>query len=336
MPRRMKRTTTWLLMMIDFSNKWDEIDRASRKGATTRVVADHMLDLSIGYSDAGSRLLKLKSGQSVFSNADLPEFENIDLVLNEEQGSNELSVILVDSQLKDLFSAISHDLVNASASAGTEAAAAQMFLNRLGRWAELLEERRRNGLSFPQQLGLLGELCFLVEMLEKNWVTRATAITGWRGPDGDARDISLGAISVEVKAALATSRRVLKISSLDQLDTQDRQLVVSRYQFSRADTGISLAGLIETIESILRPLSAEWSDLWRKLYLLGYDPQANYTDAGYIQVDRELYLIEGNFPRLTPSNVSPAIRTASYEIDCAMVSDFIITDQSMKGRINGS
>jgi hypothetical protein len=322
--------------MIDFSNKWDEIDRASRKGVTTRVMVEHKLDLFIGYSNSGGRLLKLKSGQSVFISTNLPDFENIDLVLNDERGSNELSLILVDSQLKDLFSAISHDLVNASASASTAAAAAQIFLNRLGRWADLLEERRRNGLSFSQQLGLLGELCFLVEMLGKNWVTPTTLITGWRGPDGDARDNSLGAISVEVKAALATSRKVLKISSLDQLDTEDRQLVVSRYQFSRADTGISLASSIKTIESILRPLSAEWSDLWRKLYLLGYDPEADYADAGYIEVDKNLYLIEGDFPRLTPTNVSPAIRKASYEIDCAMVNDFIITDHTMKGRINGS
>ena len=322
------------MTMIDFSNKWDEIDRASRKGVTTRVMVEHKLDLFIGYSNSGGRLLKLKSGQSVFISTNLPDFENIDLVLNDERGSNELSLILVDSQLKDLFSAISHDLVNASASASTAAAAAQIFLNRLGRWADLLEERRRNGLSFSQQLGLLGELCFLVEMLEKNWVTPTTIITGWRGPDGDARDNSLGAISVEVKAALATSRKVLKISSLDQLDTEDRQLVVFRYQFSPADSGISLASLIKTIESILRPLSAEWSDLWRKLYLLGYDSEADYADAGYIEVDKDLYLIEHDFPKLTPTNVSPAIRKASYEIDCAMINDFIITDHTMKGRIN--
>jgi len=320
--------------MIDFSNKWDEIDRASRKGVTTRVMVEHKLDLFIGYSNSGGRLLKLKSGQSVFISTNLPDFENIDLVLSDERGSNELSLILVDSQLKDLFSAISHDLVNASASASTAAAAAQIFLNRLGRWADLLEERRRNGLSFSQQLGLLGELCFLVEMLEKNWVTPTTIITGWRGPDGDARDNSLGAISVEVKAALATSRKVLKISSLDQLDTEDRQLVVFRYQFSPADSGISLASLIKTIESILRPLSAEWSDLWRKLYLLGYDSEADYADVGYIEVDKDLYLIEHDFPKLTPTNVSPAIRKASYEIDCAMINDFIITDHTMKGRIN--
>ena len=322
------------MTMIDFSNKWDEIDRASRKGVTTRVMVEHKLDLFIGYSNSGGRLLKLKSGQSVFISTNLPDFENIDLVLSDERGSNELSLILVDSQLKDLFSAISHDLVNASASASTAAAAAQIFLNRLGRWADLLEERRRNGLSFSQQLGLLGELCFLVEMLEKNWVTPTTIITGWRGPDGDARDNSLGAISVEVKAALATSRKVLKISSLDQLDTEDRQLVVFRYQFSPADSGISLASLIKTIESILRPLSAEWSDLWRKLYLLGYDSEADYADAGYIEVDKDLYLIEHDFPKLTPTNVSPAIRKASYEIDCAMINDFIITDHTMKGRIN--
>jgi hypothetical protein len=125
------------LTMIDFSNKWDEIDRASRKGVTTRVMVEHKLDLFIGYSNSGGRLLKLKSGQSVFISTNLPDFENIDLVLNDERGSNELSLILVDSQLKDLFSAISHDLVNASASASTAAAAAQIFLNRLGRWADL-------------------------------------------------------------------------------------------------------------------------------------------------------------------------------------------------------
>ncbi|WP_100644073.1 PD-(D/E)XK motif protein [Alteromonas facilis] len=321
--------------MIDFSQKWDDIELPLRKNITTRIAADHALDLLIGYSETGCRQLKLRSEEPIFDDVDLPEFENIRLGLNVLPRVYELNMVLENNDLKDLFSAIAFDLVNASSNARTKAGAADIFINRLNRWADLLQERFRKGLSLAQQLGLLGELSFLKDILKQKLVSNSTAIAGWRGPDGDARDISLGAISIEVKASLATSKNALKISSLDQLDTVERRLVVSRYQFSKSDTGVSLSSLVEQILFLLKPHSPEKSDFWRKLYLLGYDPDSNYVESTYTFLGVEAYSVESDFPRLVPSNVAQGIRSVSYEIDCSLLSKYLISDSDLKRMLNG-
>lgn len=323
-------------MMINFSKKWDEIVDVYKNNVTKRIVADHPLDLFIGYSDSGSRLLKLRTERDVFNNSELPEFENINLIINNQKEGSELIIILLDNQLRDLFTAITHDLVNASAKVSSTEGAAEVFIQRLRRWANLLTERRTHGLSLSEQLGLLGELLSILEIINKNLLSTSAIISGWRGPNGDARDISLGKISAEVKSSLNTSKRILKISSLDQLDTEDRNLVILYKQFSKADSGLSLGTLISNIEAILKPLSADWTNLWRKLYLLGYDPNADYVNAFYTLVNSDLYLVAEDFPKITPASVSPAIKNVSYEIDCSMLKDFIIKEDDFEVMINGS
>ena len=325
----------WCLIMINFAEKWDQIDRPSRAATSIRVAVEHELNLFIGYSDEGRRELRLKSDSPVFQETDLPEFENIEIHHDESTGSYALCITLCESSLKDLFSAISSDLVNASSKADTESGAAHIFMNRLKRWSELLEERRRHGLTLAQQLGLLGELYILNWVLTKKLVSAETLIRGWRGPDGDARDINLGGTCVEVKAALGTSKNVLNISSLDQLDTEERQLVVSHCRLSPSDTGMSLASLIADIESALVAYSSEWSDFWRKLYLVGYDVDANYVEKCYEMLNHSLYEVSEGFPRLTMRNVHASIRTARYEIDCAELTAYAIDEEKLEVMVHG-
>jgi hypothetical protein len=321
--------------MIDFSAKWDQISKPFNSAASIRVAVEHPLNLFIGYSDDGRREFKLKSVSPVFQDTDLPEFENIDIQREDESGTYGLCIRLSDNSLKDLFSAISADLVDASAKAESEEGAVQIFMNRVLRWSELLEERKRRGLSFSQQLGLLGELHVLVWVLERDLVSAETLVRGWRGPDGDARDINLGATSVEVKATLGTTKNVLTISSLDQLDTEARQLVISHCRFSPSDNGDSLGSLISGIETVLGHFTTAWSVFWRKLYLVGFDPDAEYVDSSYELLKNTLYEVSESFPRLTADNVDPAIRKAKYEIDCVGLDGYIIDEDKLEAMVHG-
>lgn len=325
----------WCRTMINFANRWDEIDRPSRVSTSLRVAVEHQLNLYVGYSDDRRREFKLKSRAPVFQETQLPEFENIEIKYECNSENYELCITLCDNSLKDLFSAIASDLVNASSTADTEEGAANIFMNRLRRWAGLLEERRRRGLTLAQQLGLLGELSFLHWLLSKDLSSSETIIRGWRGPDGDARDINLGSISVEVKAALGTSKNVLNISSLDQLDTEERQLVVSHCRFSPSDSGISLSSLVTAIDVSLSTFSSERSDFWRKLFLAGYDPEAKYIEDCYEILKHTFYEVSRDFPRLTKGTVHSAIRSAKYQIDCAALANFEIDEAELGGMIHG-
>ncbi len=321
--------------MINFSGKWDEIDRASRSSTSIRVVAEHKLNLFVAFSSDEKRQLKLRSATPVFDDNSLPAFENIDINLENDSAESELCITLVDNSLKDLFCAIAEDLVYASSVADTEAGAAHIFANRLARWAELLEERKNRGLTLAQQIGLLGELHIIKKIISDGLASATTAITGWRGPSGDTRDINLGCISIEVKASLGTSKLVLHISSLDQLDTVDRQLTISHYRFSPSDSGISLAMLIENIEYFLKSFPYERNNLWRKLFLVGYDRDANYVNNTYEILEHTFYEVRDDFPRLTPGSVPAQIRAAKYEIDCGMLIDYEIDGRELENLIRG-
>ncbi|MFT7043837.1 MAG: hypothetical protein ACJAW7_002600 [Candidatus Azotimanducaceae bacterium] len=322
-------------MVIDFSAKWDQISKPFNSAASIRVAVEHPLNLFVGYSDDGRRELILKSASPVFQDAELPEFENIEIQREDEPGGYGLCIRLSDSSLKDLFSAISADLVDASSKAESEKGAVLIFMSRVLRWSALLEERKRSGLSFSQQLGLLGELYLLGWVLERNLVSAETLVRGWRGPDGDARDINLGATSVEVKATLGTAKNVLTISSLDQLDAGTRQLVITHCRFSPSDNGESLGSLISEIETVLGRFTNARSIFWRKLHLVGFDPDAEYVDNSYELLKKTLYEVSENFPRLTADNVDPAIRKAQYEIDCAGLDGYIIDEEKLEMMVHG-
>jgi hypothetical protein len=320
-------------MKTDFCEKWESV--GATFSASIRVAADHKLNLFLGYSQGKQRMLILKSKQKVFRSEDLPIFENIGLLLEDALEGQELSLTLNQSSLKDLFSSISWDLVEASSRAETEVGAAQIFVSRLKRWSELLEDRHNKGLSFIQQLGLIGELYLLEWLLSDQGVSPETAIYGWRGPDGDARDISLGSLSIEVKSTLATSKNVIKVSSLDQLDAEGGTLVISRLSFSKSDEGLCFSELIDSIQKKLDKTRAK-NDFWRKLFLIGYDPEADYTKNKFQLIKHSLYIVDEDFPKLTPEMVPAGIRSAQYEIDMEGLNQYLLDNKTFKDLVHGT
>ncbi|HHX8485350.1 TPA: PD-(D/E)XK motif protein [Vibrio diabolicus] len=322
-------------MMINFEEKWDEVNISSRKNIRIRISAEHKLDLFIGYSENGNRYFEFGSESSVINQEELPIFENITLLICVSNGICNLRITLEDNSLKDLFTIIISDLVNASLEANTIEGAAKIFINRLFRWAELLEERHRRGLTFSEQLGLYGELFYLERLISQKKIHIGTLINSWRGPEGDCRDIDLENTSIEIKTALTTAKNVLKISSLDQLDNDDKALVIARIQLSASDEGLTFSKLIGNIKSHIDSSYLVFLEFMRKLYLSGYDPNGEYVSNSYLMSSLKFYEVRENFPRLIPGNVNPAIRSAKYEIECNMLAEYEIQESSLENTIYG-
>lgn len=322
-------------MNSDFTGKWDEISERGHGAGRYRVCPDHLLDMFIGFSVAGEREFTLESSKVSFDVDELPEFENMVAQLGDDSFIHRLTLRLTDRGLTDLFSVICSDLAEASSVAQTAEGAVHTFVVRLNRWAELLRRRRTHELSFKERLGLLGELSMLIWVIDECGVDAPLAIRGWRGPEGDTNDIGLNNVRIEVKAQLSTQRQSLKISSLDQLDWDGRNLFITVNRFSPSSEGLSLASLSSTISTRLATCSHGFIEFQRKLIIAGYDPDASYASETFKLEGLSIYRVDGNFPRLVPSNVPRGIAKARYDIECESINDFLIASSELEVLING-
>lgn len=321
-------------MSYDFTGKWDEISKRGHGAGRFRVCPDHLLDMFISFSIAGDREFTLEFLRGCVHADEIPIFENIDIRLAEIKGLHSLTLRLTDRGLTDLFSNICSDLAVASSLAESAEGSINIFLVRLSRWAELLRRRRSDELSFNERLGLLGELCMLVWSIENCGVDAALAIRGWRGPEGDTNDIGLNNVRIEVKAQLSTQRQSLKISSLDQLDLDGRNLFIAVNRFCPSDAGVCLKSLIAAVSSKLGVYSHWLMEFNRKLTVARYDPDACYVNEIFRLEELKIYRVDEGFPRLVRSNVQVGICNVNYEIESAKISNFLVPSSELQAIIN--
>lgn len=322
-------------MNNDFIGKWDEISVRGHGAGRFRVCPDHLLDLFISFSIAGDREFTLESASADFDADEIPAFENMVVQLGGSKGIHSLTLRLTDRGLTDLFSIICSDLAEASSTAEAAAGAIRIFVVRLNRWANLLRRRRTHELSFNERLGLLGELNMLVWAIDECGVEAPLAVRGWRGPDGDTNDIGLNSVRIEVKAQLSTQRQTLKISSLDQLDWDGRNLFIAVNRFCPSDDGLSLEALVSAVSSRLATNSHGLMEFQRKLIVAGYDPDASYVDETFKLEGMRIYQVTEDFPRLVPGNVPSGITKAKYEVACERINDYLIDPSEVESLING-
>jgi hypothetical protein len=311
-----------LSKMNDLPNYWERVKGGAEATTEYRVAPDHKLDFFVGYSINGYRQFTFKCELGTIDADKIPELENIRLILGNINDAESLTLELQEKSFSDVFAVICYDLVEASDIALTTRGAAQIFLSRLGRWSELLKRSTSKGLSFSEQLGLMGELYMLKSLMNEGFEP-GPLIRGWRGPEGDVKDIGLNAIRIEIKAQMATQKPVLKISSLEQLELDNRKLFLVLFRFGSAERGISLKSLIDEItENYLASNNKDLIEFLRKLYLIGYEAGATYLDEQYQLSSTHTYEIISSFPTLTATKVDKGIIKAQYQIDCEDLDEF--------------
>lgn len=323
------------IVMSDFIAKWDEIVHLGRGAGRFRVCPDHLLDLFISYSSLGEREFILESDASELNGSNLPEFENVSVRHCEIDGGHRLVLCLTDHQLKDLFSIICADLADASSRSESPAGAANIFAVRLNRWADLLRRGRSQEMSFRERLGLLGELCLVKWLIDDCGIAPEVVTRGWRGPDGDTNDIGLNNVRIEVKSQLSTQPFLIRVSSLEQLDGDGRELCVALHRFTVSETGISLASLVADISFRLSGSHSGLMEFQRKLFLVGYQHDAGYASEEFNLDAVRVYRVAEGFPRLVPSTVPDGITRVKYDVACETVEDYRIEQMDLGMLING-
>lgn len=315
--------------MNSFKSRWESLAPVGHAGGRYRVYPDHPLSFFLEFSPAGRREVIIEVPQTSSNYHDLPPFENIELFQTPIQGGLRIMLILSDDKLINSFSVMCYDLAIRSQTATGPAAALAIVLRTLKNWSDLLKWRAADGLTYSQAIGLLGELMVVESFLIENVTDPVTLIRGWRGPDGDARDIGFNGSRIEVKTRHATRSVALKISSLNQLDDCGDHVHVILNRVSPADLGVSLTILVARISDYLLSHAAAAAEFERKLELAGFNGESAISKRAFTLDERLVFDVKSDFPRLIPSNVPLGIVAASYEISGPILDKYKTTWESM-------
>lgn len=320
--------------MNDFESQWQELSVSGHSGGRLRVYPDHILDFFINYSLGGNRELVIEVNGGLLEFNDLPSFENLELTTKSIPSGICIGLTLIDSELIKSFSVMCFDIAERSRHGDTVEAAALIAIQCLRDWAALLKRRGRTGLNRNEIMGLWGELSSIDALLTERPENAYQIVHGWRGPNGDQRDIGFNGNRIEIKTQLSTRSIGLRITSLDQLDERGDHLMIILNRISPSEKGLSLAGLIQAIEQRLVVNRMAQSEFERKIELAEYDPNLEACSELFALDERINFLVRTAFPRLTPSNVPNGIKSAEYEISGAAIANFQITWDELVGNLS--
>lgn len=195
----------------------------------------------------------------------------------------------------------------------------------LEKWATIFEKNNSKKLTLSEQIGLIGELNFIKETLSKH-MKLDEAVLCWQGPRDHDQDFVYSKFLFELKTKLASSKQVVKISSIEQLNKKksDLFLVINTLSPTNNVRGISLDKMVKELLNLLDKNNFARDFFLGNLVLLGYDFEENKYNKKFIFNDLSVYEVLDDFPKITSNILKPAIIRASYEIDINKIKNWKI------------
>lgn len=218
----------------------------------------------------------------------------------------------------ELFTMMASDIIDVldDPTGGREDVLLRVFLARIRAWQDFMQRRTDDVLGPEAELGLVGELVMLQELLAAG-LPPSAAVEAWRGPLSGIHDFAIGDGGIEVKTSASPAGFPAVVGSLEQLDdSRISPLFVAAVRVSIDESGLTLGELIDGTREALtehreavralndRLLRAGWLDARSDRHVRRYTPRRTW-----------LMPVTDEFPRLVRSNVPPGILRCRYEID---------------------
>ncbi|MEK9842367.1 PD-(D/E)XK motif protein [Thalassospira sp.] len=308
--------------------RWKSLGPAPEIGARNVLIADtaHPLDFRIGRDSRGRFVFMLDTDKPDGKRPVLPSVKGMSIELESlEDDRTRLVVVLQDDADLQNFSLMCTGLMLATnaISASRSAEGLLKTLEELNRWHEMLKRRRANRLTRSERIGLVGELLFIRDELLPR-MDILPALLAWTGHEGHEQDFVISSVIFEVKTQVVTADRMISISSEDQLDPVQGQIFLCNQGISPAPSRTSNACTLNSIAKELVDLGeaagGAASDLLAiGLLEAGYEPHEEYDDEIWMLVDRALYKIRDNFPRIERAELRHGVEQVRYRIrvsDC--------------------
>ena len=259
----------------------------------------------------------------------LPRIAGIDLDYRRFANPRRHGLILrlTDSGYAELFSVLCEDLAETVEPLESERQAILSFLNRLGRWQELLASGARSLLGPEEVRGLMGELQVLEMLLSDTGCDALAMVTAWTGPSGASQDFEFPGQAIEVKATGETGSRLVRISSEFQLDTADKPVTLVICHLPVTEDASAGRSLNRTVARIAEALPREALKVFEgRLSLARYVDIPEYDTPLFEAAAIDCYEVRSDFPCLARHTLPAGISGVRYDLDIAQLAEFRVPD----------
>ena len=270
-----------------------------------------------------------------------PRLRDIQITLApaDDAGTRILALKLLDSSQQDTFFTLCRDILSVAGRAASEAEAVSVALNRTWRWHHLLRGGGRL-LSAEEQKGLMGELLVLERLVLPN-LGASAAVTAWRGPLGSPKDFEIARVAIEAKTRCGGATPSLSITSESQLDERGvDSLFLHVVELDEAPTdatdGVTLHDVAERIRGRLLSLDPGSGGVFEtRLSASGYREEDDYSSHRWLEGATRIYLVTGNFPRITSDAMRSGVSNVRYSISLADCEPFATSVSALNKALAG-
>lgn len=316
--------------MLDNYDPWQKIEEPANKDKLSRLRIENVNEdfywAKSSNEEIGVIVHLSREPEESLLKKHQNSFENIRFFLLADK--KHFWIFIQNSQIRNQFRALVHQVLlelQKNKPSSTAVSPEDLFL-LFEKWSNLLKRKTKDKLSENAQRGLLGELYFLSRVLAPKIGIEA-AVKSWCGPAGHEQDFNYHGHLYEIKTQLASSDKLVKVSSLEQLDTISGKIVLTHLGLSPVETQkdncISIELLINEIESSLKGNNFLIDIFNSSLLLLGVtktDELKSLYELSFISC----YEISDEFPALRRSQIPLGILKAVYTIDISNLQDFKI------------
>lgn len=231
----------------------------------------------------------------------LPKLRHLGVFYRMIDGHNCYCIALKDRAHLDIFETLCRDVINAAEQAEDLQNALSRAVRRTLRWHHLLRGESSTGLSLEEQRGLVAELSFLRDLVDKTGPLKA--VEAWKGPEESAKDFELPGLYFEIKARRSAAHPKVQISSAAQLMDIDGAKLFLRVQ--DVDTSLNTEGknLAEHVDATAQLFIDDIAalDIWeQRLSETRYSPETIEPERKWHLGEVKTFEVTDGFPRLVP------------------------------------
>ncbi len=235
------------------------------------------------------------------------------------------AIELLSENLIKEYACLCFELIQSSRECATQEEAVSVLFDTFRKWYSLMADVHLGILPLHEIRGLMGEVKYMIDELSSGRYEQEL-INAWTTHKDASRDFVFDETWNEIKTIQSSSDYV-SISSVEQLDhDMDGFLTVYRLDQVRKESEktYTLNSIIQELQSKLS-MSAE-AVLNRKLLAKGYSYNEHYKEYLFVFKGKDRYLVDSSFPRISKSDLAPAIKSAKYELFLSGIEEWRQTD----------
>lgn len=284
---------------------------------------DHPLEIYVGSSDLGRPRLQIRS----HTEAHMPELSDLILVDRARFGNiHTFTLTLVDDAYVNVFMVLAEDIIRRTRDAQDETSALDRAAAILAQWQRLLRPRHLRRLSLDALRGLVGELWLVLNHFSHGR-TLHESVVGWQGPLGLPQDFWYAESGFHEAKAIGPSASSVKISSAQQLDEPDMELLALRVPQVSGDApgAFSLRQLVDEVIRLLKAEGRPEDDVLLRITSLGVDLEDQFYRENCFTVDSiTAYKVCRDFPAIRTSGLPLAVNQVRYSLTLSALDEFKI------------